>query len=145
MKTIKDRQEEYKVESVNASVSEDTIIPGIMGREVNVNKSYKNMKSNGYYNEKLYIYDYFKPNISLSDNKDKYIINGNSYKRMVSLIFLITGNDDITDILKIINNYNIKVTFFVDYNWFSNNVNTSSFVYIYSILFILQLFIYSTS
>lgn len=116
-------KDNYKRKSVDAKIEGNTIIPGIMGREVNINKSYKNMKSNGYYNEKLYIYDYFKPNISLSDNKDKYIINGNSSKRMVSLIFLITGSDDITDILKIINNYNIKVTFFVDYNWFSNNVN----------------------
>ena len=81
------------------------------------------MKTTGYYNDKLYAYDYIKPNISLSDNIDKYIIKGNASKRMVSLIFKVDNNDNINDILNIINNYNINVTFFIETNWFINNNN----------------------
>lgn len=121
---IKANKDYFKSESMNAKIEGNTIIPGIQGRKVNINKSYKNMKNSGYYSENLYVYDYFKPDISLSDNKDKYIINGNSTKRMVSLIFLVKGTEDITDILKVANNYNIKVTFFVDYAWFSNNTDS---------------------
>ncbi len=120
---IKEEKDKLKKNSVDAIIDGNTIIPGINGRNVNVNKSYKNMKSNGYYSDKLYIYDYFKPKISLTDNMDKYIIKGNPQKRMISIIFTVYANDDITEILNIINNYNIKATFFVETTWFKNNNN----------------------
>ena len=53
-------------------VEENTIIPGICGKKVNINKSYKNMKLNGYYSDKFYIYDYNIPNII---NKYPYIMS----------------------------------------------------------------------
>ena len=118
---IKEKKDEYKSKAIDATIEENTIIPGVSSKEVNVNKSYKNMKNNGYFSDKLFIYDYTKPNISLSDNIDKYIIRGNPSKRMVSLIFTIEKDENIIHILNIINNYNIKVSFFVNYNWFSNN------------------------
>lgn len=120
---IKQNKDKYKTNPRDAYIDKDTIIPGINGREVNINKSYKNMKINGYYSDKLYIYNYKKPNISLEDNKDKYIIKGNREKRMVSLIFKIRNDDDIDNIVTILNNYAVKSTFFVDINWFSNNTN----------------------
>ena len=118
---IKANYEKYKSNSIDAYIDGNTIIPGICSKKVNINKSYKNMKLSGYYSDKLYVYDYTKPSISLSDNIDKYIIKGNPSKRMTSLIFKVKNEDNITDILNIINNYNIKVTFFVDTNWFTNN------------------------
>ena len=118
---IKANYKNYKSDSVDAIIDNNTIIPGIRAKDVNIKKSYKNMKSNGYYSDKLYIYDYTKPKISLSDNIDKYIIKGNPNKRMISLIFKVKSNDNISDILEIINNYNINVTFFIDINWFTNN------------------------
>lgn len=123
MVQIKDKKDQYKSDPVDAIIDNNTIIPGINGREVNVNKSYKNMRSNGYFNENLFVYDYTKPKISILDNMDKYIVKGNPSKRMVSLIFILTGEDSVDDILKIINNYSINVTFFVDYTWFNNNIN----------------------
>lgn len=118
---IKEKKDEYKSDAIDAIIDGNTIIPGINGKEVNINKSYKNMKSNGYYSENLYIYNYSKPKVSLTDNMNKYIIKGNPSKRMVSLIFTVTASDDITDILNIIDNYNVKATFFVDTTWFTNN------------------------
>jgi len=118
---IKAKKNEYKSNSIDAIINDNTIIPGVNAKEVNINKSYKIMKNNGYFSDKLFVYDYTKPNISLSDNIDKYIIKGNPSKRMVSLIFLVEKDEDITDIVNILNNYNAKATFFVNYNWFSNN------------------------
>ena len=118
---IKENKDNFKTESIDSIISGNTIIPGVKGRVVNVNKSYKNMKSNGYYSENLYVYDYIYPKVSLADNMDKYIIKGNASKRMVSLIFTVNLSDNITDILNIVNNYNIKATFFVTKEWFSNN------------------------
>lgn len=118
---IKEKKDDYKSEAIDAKIEEENIVPGINGRTVNINKSYKNMKSNGYFSEKLFVYDYKKPKISLSDNMDKYVIKGNPNKRMVSLIFTLYGEDNIVDYLKIINNYGVKASFFVDYAWFTNN------------------------
>jgi len=118
---IKSKKDEYKTESIDAIIEDNTIIPGVSKREVNVNKSYKTMKNNGYFSDKLFVYDYTNPSISLTDNIDKYIIKGNPSKRMVSLIFTLKTYEYIRELLNIINNYNIKVTFFVNYNWFSNN------------------------
>ena len=121
MLEIKANYKNYKTEAIDAVIEENTIIPGVCAKDVNIKKSYKNMKSNGYYSDKLFIYDYTKPEISLSDNVDKYIIKGNSSKRMVSLIFKVKDSDNIDDILNIINNYNVKATFFIDTSWFTNN------------------------
>ena len=118
---IKAKKDEYKTDSIDAIIEDNTIIPGVCEGQVNVNKSYKNMKSNGYFSDKLFVFDYTKPKISLTDNINKYIIKGNPSKRMVSLIFIVEKDEDIRDLLNIINNYNIKTTFFVNYNWFSNN------------------------
>ena len=121
MLEIKANYKNYKTEAIDAVIEENTIIPGVCAKDVNIKKSDKNMKSNGYYSDKLFIYDYTKPEISLSDNVDKYIIKGNSSKRMVSLIFKVKDSDNIDDILNIINNYNVKATFFIDTSWFTNN------------------------
>jgi len=118
---IKNKKDNYKTQSVDAIIKENTIIPGINAKEVNINKSYKNMKNNGYFSDKLFIYDYTKPEVSLVDNVDKYIIKGNPNKRMISLIFTIKQDENITDILSIINNYNVNTSFFVNYDWFINN------------------------
>ena len=118
---IKSKKNEYNSDSIDAIINDNTIIPGVSAKEVNVNKSYKNMKNNGYFSDKLFIYNYTKPKISLEDNIDKYIIKGNPSKRMISLIFIIEKDEDIKDLLNVINNYNIKVSFFVNYNWFTNN------------------------
>ena len=118
---IKSNMEKYYSEPMNSIISEDTIIPGISGKKVNVSKSYKNMKNRGFYSDKLYIYDYIKPAISLNDNIDKYIIKGNPSKRMVTLIFKITDNKDISKLVNVLDNYNAKSTFFLNSDWFSNN------------------------
>lgn len=121
MVEIKEKYVNYEHSSVNATVNGDTIIPGLYGLKVDIKKSYKNMKKYGYYNDELYAYKQVKPEVSLSDNKDKYIISGNTKLRNVSLIFKVYGTDDINEILTVINKNNIKATFFVDDNWFTNN------------------------
>lgn len=118
MKTIKEKQESYKVESVNASINDDTIIPGINGKQVNNNKSYDNMKRLGEFNENLLIYDLILPEVTLTNTYDKYIISGNAKKNMVSIIFNV--NEKVYELLKTIDkkyNYN----FLVDGKWLEEN------------------------
>ena len=85
-KTIDDVKEDYTVASIDAEVYGDYIIPGLNGLEVNVKDSYFNMKGLNAFNEYYLLYDCIYPSVSLSDNKDKIITQGNSKKQSVSFI-----------------------------------------------------------
>lgn len=118
---IKEQNELYKVLPIEATIVGDTIIPGINGSEIDIDKSYSKMKRYGKYNEKLLEYKTISPNDTLSKNINKYVIQGNPNKKMVSLLFLVEMNDSIDDILLVLSKKNIKVTFFVDGNWVEKN------------------------
>ena len=120
MKTIKEQNDTYKVESVNASIEDDTIIPGITGKKVNNNKSYKNMKRLGKFNENLLIYDLILPDVSITKNYDKYIIKGNPKKNMVSIIFKVKANTKVSDV-EIITQNNNNYNLFLDGKWVEKN------------------------
>lgn len=121
---IKQENESYKVLAEDAVVTLDTIVPGISGSEIDIDKSYSKMKRYGKYNEKLLEYKSVLPNISLSNNIDKYVIGGNKNKKMVSLLFLVDNNDSVDDILNTLSEKNMKATFFVDGNWVEKNNDT---------------------
>ena len=119
---IKDNKKRYETKEINAVVNDKYITPGISKKIVNINKSYKNMKEFGKYNPNLYIYDYIKPSISIIDNKNYIINNGNKLKRMVSINFIL---DDITyldDIIIILDNNKLSSTFFIDEDFLFNNL-----------------------
>lgn len=118
---IKEEAIYFYKDSEDAIIKDDSIIPGISGRKVNIDKSYKNMKKYGIYNEELYVYDEVLPKISIKNNKDKYIISGNPKKRLITLIFYLENTDKIGKILNILKENDVKANFFVDENWVSNN------------------------
>lgn len=113
-------KEEAKVKPIDAKIVDDTIIPGISGKEIDIDKSYEKMKKLGSFNENLLVYKTIKPNNSIYDNKDKYIIKGNN-QRNVSLIFVVEKSDNINNILNILNEKNLKATFFTDGMYFEQN------------------------
>ncbi len=121
MISIKEENENYKVDAKNATIVDDTIIPGIKGKEVNINSSYSKMKRYGKFNSNLLVYQEVLPEISISQKFDKYIIGGNASKNMISFIFLVEENDSIDTILKILDDKGIKGNFFVDGKWLEKN------------------------
>ena len=121
MVQIKKASEDSRVEAIEGEVSDNTIIPGISGSEIDIDKSYSKMKRYGKYNEKLLEYTSIKPNINLYNNINKYIIKGNKNKNMVSLLFLVDSNDSVTNILNTLKSKDIKATFFLDGNWVEKN------------------------
>ena len=122
MQTIKENESLYKIESVNASISGDTIVPGIGGKRVNDNKSYSNMKRLGEFNSNLLVYDYFLPEITLTKTYDKYVIGGNPRKNMVSIIIKVSDKDNINELIKVIGD--TKVNLFIDGSWLEKNEST---------------------
>ena len=118
---LKELESTYKIEAVDANIVSNTIVPGINGRSINLDKSYKEMKSIGYINNNMLVYDTIKPTISITDNKDKFIIKGNSKKQIVSLIFILDSDKYLSSLEEIATNRNITINYFVDYTYLINN------------------------
>ena len=83
----------YEILPVNAILEDNTIIPGIKGKSVNLDKSYENMKKSGIFREDYLIYNDILPSEMLSNNMDKYIIKGNDYNNRVALLIIIDPNN----------------------------------------------------
>ena len=105
---INDIKDNYKIEKVNSYIEEDTIIPGIIGKEVEVDKSYNNMKEGKIFREENLIFKDIYPSELLRDNKDKYIIKGNKDNK-VSMIYIINKDN--------INISNKSITLFINHNY----------------------------
>ena len=120
---INDLKDSFKIDEVNAIIDNNTIIPGIYGKEVDIDKSYNNMKKVGLYNEMLYAYKEIKPSISLNDNKDKYIIKGNPNKLNVAIIIKLVNEIKLDEITSKISKKEIPINFFIDYTYLNNNIN----------------------
>ena len=120
MQVIKEESETYKVESENAVLNNNTIVPGINGKSVNNNKSYDNMKRFGKFNEKMLIYDVILPEISIKNIYNKYIVGGNPKKNMVSLLLKIDATDDVNEVINILEP-NTPINFFIDGKWLESN------------------------
>lgn len=85
MQTIREVENNYNTKPIDAIIEGNTIIPGKKGTIVNERESYLKMNEFGVFNENFFVYDYIKPDISLSDFKDKIIV-GSSKKEYVSII-----------------------------------------------------------
>lgn len=122
MTTINEVSGDYYVDPIDGIIIDDILfIPGVSGREVDQNNSYKSMRKFGGFNKNLLEYKEIKPNNTLENNLNKYIISGNKSKNMVSLIFIVSGNTNIDKVLSIVENKNVKVNFFVDGSWVEKN------------------------
>ena len=78
--------DDKKVDSVNAVINQNNIVPGLTGVIVNVDKSFEKMKSLGFYSESKLVYDEVKPDVSLNDNLDKIVNKANGYKQGISFL-----------------------------------------------------------
>lgn len=123
MQKIKEKGSKYKVQATDAIIKDDTIIPGLIGIDIDYEASYNDMKKYGTYNEALTVMKEIKPTISIEDNYDKYIISGNKNKKEVALIFKVNKNTNPNNIIDIIKDKNIKATFFIDGTYLEENIN----------------------
>ncbi|MCI8347101.1 MAG: polysaccharide deacetylase family protein [Bacilli bacterium] len=121
MRNIKKSESDYRIDPVNAKIKDNKIIPGISGKVIDYDSSYKKMKKYGTYNESLTVFKEELPAISIDDYYDKYISQGSGINNDVSLVFEVKINDNITNILNTLIENNTKATFFVDGLWLENN------------------------
>ena len=124
MKKIKSNQYKYNIKYKNATINGNNIISGKNGKQVDLNNSYNKMKKYGAYNETLTVLKELSPKISINNNYDKYIVGGNKENKNIALVFIIYRDTNPTKILSILNNKNIKSTFFIDGTYLENNIDT---------------------
>lgn len=123
---IKEYNDTYNNNPTNAIIKDDTIIPGNVGKYIDEESSYKAMKKIGYFEPTLINYKNIYPEISIYNNYNKYIINGNTKNKYISLIYIINNNNTLNNILDIISKDNINITFFIDSSYLNNNINLLS-------------------
>lgn len=121
MTEIKEKQEKYNKEPINAVIESNTIIPGLNGKKINIQQTYDEMKKIGKFNEKYIKYEETKPEISVENNYDKFIISGNKEKKSISIIFTLCNDENINQIKKILKKTKTQATFFIDATWLEKN------------------------
>ncbi len=115
---LKKKEIEYEIDAKDATIVDQTIIPGIAGKEIDLDKSYSKMKRYGSFNESLITLKDTEPEISIKKNYDKFVIGGNEEKKQVSFLFLATKGTDLTNILSILKEKKIKATIFIDFYFY---------------------------
>lgn len=124
MRQIRLSSEKYQIASENAKIIGNNIIPGKSGREIDYEKSYTKMRQYGMYNEALTTFKEVKPTISVEDYLDKYIVQGNTERKSVALVFKINTNNNFQELINVLNNKNVKTTLFVDGLFLENNTQS---------------------
>ncbi len=124
MISINNVKDDYREDAIDAIIDNDTIIPGTSGREVDIEKSYSNMKSIGLFHENYLVFKDVMPKSTLNDNMDKYIIKANGSKQIISLIFIVDNDSDFNMIYNIAKSKNVKVNLFLDYEYLNKKINS---------------------
>lgn len=120
---LEEIKETKKISSLNAVIENNTIIPGICERVIDINKSYNNMKKIGMYSENYLEYEISCNKDILENNYDKYVINGNKLTNNVSVVFLLKNDNLLESVASIGKKYNITLNFFINYKYMNENIS----------------------
>lgn len=130
MKEIVSASSNYYEESIDAVLLNNSIIPGISGSKVDIDRSYEKMKKYGSYEASLLVFEEVVPTISSGNTYDKFIISGNKSLPNISLIFKITNLNYVDEILEILKDKNTKVTFFISEDILQNDITSLQKIYL---------------
>lgn len=122
MQEIIKNSKNYNISPIDAVITNNTVIPGTSGLNINLNKSYEKMKKLGNYDESLLVYEEVLPNISYKNYYDKIIVSNNQNNK-ISLVFNIKDLKIYNEITNILDKYNVKGNYFFQNSFFSNNVS----------------------
>ena len=123
MQKIKKTSKKYTINPVDAIINNNEITSGSYGKEIDYKESYSKMKRYGKYNESLTVLKETRPTISIEKTYDKYLVKGNQNNRNISLVFKITKEDNIDKLLKLLEEKDVQVTFFIDGTLLEKNIN----------------------
>lgn len=123
MAEIKQKAHQYEEEPIDAVI--DPVwkaIPGYEGIQVDIKKSYENMKKDKKFIESKLVLKATKPRMTLNDLEPSPIYKGNPKKEMVAFqVNVAWGNEYLLELLKTFKKHNISVTFNLDGSWTKKN------------------------
>lgn len=123
MQEIKRSTSKYQIEPKDATIIDNSIIPGVYGKKIDYDESYNRMKKYGMYNESLTKVIDVAPTISINENNDKYIEKGNNHNRNISIVITIKNKDYINNVLSLVKQTKEDITFFIDGTLLESNLN----------------------
>lgn len=121
---ISNYKKEFDIEGQDARCdSVFKLIPGVSGRSIDVEKSYRNMKTNKTFDITKLVVD--GQNVKTIDDLDcGPIYKGNEQKKQVSLIINVAwGEEYLPSMLETLDKYGIKANFFIEGRWASQNLD----------------------
>ncbi len=124
MKQIEQEASKYEIDPVNAYIFGDEMTPGLNGKRVNIEKSYQEMKKINQYRSSMLVFDEIVPEIPLENQYDKYVIQGNSTKSQVALLFKVEDMNYLNQLVSILKEKEIVATFFMDGEFIEQNMDT---------------------
>lgn len=125
MQEIIKKSKVYNISPIDAIITNNTVIPGTSGLNINLNKSYQKMKKLGNFDESLLVYDEILPHLSYKNYYDKIIVSNNQNNK-ISLVFSINDFDVYQEIVSVLKNYNLKGNYYFQNSFFSNNIEKIS-------------------
>ena len=120
---IKENEKKFSIPATNAIIKGDSVEVGKNGYEINDHKSYQRMKKYGAYNETLMVLKEVKPEVSVENHFDKYIVSGNKKDRNIGLVILVKEDTDLKKITTILEKNNTPATFFMDGTFLEKNTS----------------------
>ena len=126
MKQIEEEASKYEIDPVNAYIFGDEMISGLNGKKVNIEKSFNEMKKINQYRSSMLVFDEVTPTTPLEEQYDKYVIQGNSSKSQVALIFKIEDTTYLEQLVNILGEKEVVATFFMDGEVIEQNMDTVS-------------------
>ncbi|WP_088105137.1 polysaccharide deacetylase family protein [Halalkalibacter urbisdiaboli] len=127
---ISERATEYEQKPVDARIDKVwKAVPGYNGISVDVDKSYDKMKKLGAFDGNRLIFKETSPSVHLEDLPSSPIYRGNEQKPMVSfLVNVAWGNEYLPEMLKVMKQYEVKTTFFLDGSWVKKNPSLATMI-----------------
>ena len=116
MQSINDEAHNYNTKFVNAEISDEYIMPGLNGLEVNVKESFYKMQVGDVFNKYYLVFNQVKPQVSIEDHKDKIIKNGNYKLKKISLV--LETDNEVSEFLK---SNNIKASILTSIDSYKKN------------------------
>lgn len=123
MNIIKEKKDLYYQKPINAVITNNIIIPGLKGKEINIKKSYQRMKKINNFQESLLTFNEILPTKSINNNYDKVIISGNPNIKQVSIILNISDEYLLNSINKILKSNNVYANILENSNYSLTNTN----------------------
>lgn len=100
MKEIKKYEKKLNRKCSEGYREKNGVILGVSGKEVNVNKSYNNMRGIGF-SEDLLVFNLERCEVNKDTSLDNYIVGGNNVKNSISFIIFTTDIKKVVNFVKI--------------------------------------------